>query len=556
MGYRPLDIKKLVSWIALEQGYSGTANYLKASQIVDIFNELGYGDSYGSNGIEAAGMVANPSRTQYTKQRVDELKAKRRIPELVTLLLGSIGDPEGLVKKIKEEAPLLLDGVDTSAYVNPFEAPKTIFDRIEKGKYPIVFISYSWDSETHKAWVLKFAEDLKSKGILVLLDQKYEDGGDLVDFMRKGIRVADRVLVIGTPAYKEKAENHNGGAKLEDQIINIDLYHEFTTTKYIPCLRFGSFTDSFTEYLSVRKGFDFSKEEKYLEELERLANSIINPSSGNIPNLKPIARAAIPAVNELSTANMEPQVPPVAIQSQIQYAAGGMNTPQTQTQTQTVNIVMQQPAATNAASDNKETFARLYLPVFDKMFEFVDLGNYTNWTYGLAVNGETEIAEERYDVLVHLCKFCKSRANIRKFAEFDDLILNVGELIGDLLKTLNKYSEYLPGKIRVEKIYNRDMTDNSLLMRYDNHVFLISDLCLELTRLLNHILTKIREIVDDYKITEGLLYIESIHDDLPLEYRATEITSKPYPGLPLFEQVRLTRGQTFGRVPDVNSHVK
>ena len=61
MSYRPLDIKKLVSWIALEQGYSGTANYLKASQIVDIFNELGYGDSYGSNGIEAAGMVANPN---------------------------------------------------------------------------------------------------------------------------------------------------------------------------------------------------------------------------------------------------------------------------------------------------------------------------------------------------------------------------------------------------------------------------------------------------------------------------------------------------------------
>ena len=34
-----------------------------------------------------------------------------------------------------------------------------------------VFISYSWDSEEHKNWVLKLATDLRSHGVDVIFDQ-------------------------------------------------------------------------------------------------------------------------------------------------------------------------------------------------------------------------------------------------------------------------------------------------------------------------------------------------------------------------------------------------
>ena len=37
---------------------------------------------------------------------------------------------------------------------------------------PIIFISYSWDSEVHKEWILKLADDLiKDYGADVILDQ-------------------------------------------------------------------------------------------------------------------------------------------------------------------------------------------------------------------------------------------------------------------------------------------------------------------------------------------------------------------------------------------------
>ncbi len=45
------------------------------------------------------------------------------------------------------------------------------FDNIPKG-HPVVFISYSWDSEEHKVWVKKLSNDLRTRySVYTLLDQ-------------------------------------------------------------------------------------------------------------------------------------------------------------------------------------------------------------------------------------------------------------------------------------------------------------------------------------------------------------------------------------------------
>ena len=49
-----------------------------------------------------------------------------------------------------------------------------------------------------------------------LLDQYNRGGDDLITFMQKGLKRADRVLIIGTPKYKEKIEKLSSGAKFED----------------------------------------------------------------------------------------------------------------------------------------------------------------------------------------------------------------------------------------------------------------------------------------------------------------------------------------------------
>jgi hypothetical protein len=67
------------------------------------------------------------------------------------------------------------------------------------GVTPRVFLSYSHDSEVHRAWVRLLAEQLRRGGVEVTLDQwDLRPGGDVVRFLDLGIRDADRVLMVCT----------------------------------------------------------------------------------------------------------------------------------------------------------------------------------------------------------------------------------------------------------------------------------------------------------------------------------------------------------------------
>ncbi len=72
---------------------------------------------------------------------------------------------------------------------------------------PKVFISYSHDSEEHKAWVADLARFLISNGIDVVIDAwNLRRGEDIPKFMEDGLSSADRVLMICTERYVEKAD--------------------------------------------------------------------------------------------------------------------------------------------------------------------------------------------------------------------------------------------------------------------------------------------------------------------------------------------------------------
>ena len=84
---------------------------------------------------------------------------------------------------------------------------------------PIVFISYSWDSENHKSWVRNLAEALMENGVFTYLDQWYlKLGGDKIAFMTK-ILECDKVLMICTPQYVDKANSMKNGVGEEQGII-------------------------------------------------------------------------------------------------------------------------------------------------------------------------------------------------------------------------------------------------------------------------------------------------------------------------------------------------
>ncbi len=140
----------------------------------------------------------------------------------------------------------------------------------------ILFISYSHDSEQHKTWVKKFTDDLVALGDFeILLDQNLPKGFPLTRFMEQGLVIADKVLVIGTPQYKQKSEAGKGVA-FEGSIISTELMQDIDTCKYYPILRSGTFETSFPVSLQARGGDDLSDDSKYDEMVRIVADSITN----------------------------------------------------------------------------------------------------------------------------------------------------------------------------------------------------------------------------------------------------------------------------------------
>ena len=128
-----------------------------------------------------------------------------------------------------------------------------------------VFISYSWDSEDHKKWVLDLANRLVKEGVNVLLD-RYELrlGKNLPHFVETSIKKAHRILIVFTPNYKLKAENRSGGVGYEYSIMNADLYRNQTTNeRIIPILRDGQQTEGIPEFMQQYIHLDMRSNENF-----------------------------------------------------------------------------------------------------------------------------------------------------------------------------------------------------------------------------------------------------------------------------------------------------
>ena len=149
-----------------------------------------------------------------------------------------------------------------------------------------IFISYSWDSPEHKAWVKKFSDDLQARlgdSFEVLLDQNQRRGTSLSRFMKKGLKDAVKVLIIGTPKYKEKSEASYCVA-YETSVITTEMRSNIDTTKFYPILRAGTFETSFPIDIQDRMGDDLSDDNNYEEQLKTIVDAIIKEYP--IPQIK------------------------------------------------------------------------------------------------------------------------------------------------------------------------------------------------------------------------------------------------------------------------------
>lgn len=152
---------------------------------------------------------------------------------------------------------------------------------------PRAFVSYSWSSPEHEAWVLRLASDLREQGVDVVLD-KWDllDGDDSLVFMERIVTDPHlkKVILVCDRAYVRKADSREGGVGTEAQILTPDLYRraqtdpdapdhqKAETRKFVavlrePALSGGRATPAF---YGGRVYIDMTDDDRYGEALDRL----------------------------------------------------------------------------------------------------------------------------------------------------------------------------------------------------------------------------------------------------------------------------------------------
>lgn len=148
-----------------------------------------------------------------------------------------------------------------------------------------LFISYSHDSQEHKAWVLKLAINLRSHGVDVIIDQlDLRAGDDLPFFIENGLTSSALVLCVCSEEYTNKANNQKGGARYEKNILASNLLTDSSINYIIPILR-NNPTNKLPTFLSSKFYIDFSDDKEYYSKYRELISRVYNEDTKRKPEL-------------------------------------------------------------------------------------------------------------------------------------------------------------------------------------------------------------------------------------------------------------------------------
>lgn len=162
---------------------------------------------------------------------------------------------------------------------------------------PTCFISYSWDSEQHKAWVRMLAEKLTQSGVHVYLDQwDIELGSDLPGYMESSVESSDYVVLVCTPNFAVKANARKGGVGYEKSIVTGAIFFGAPEGKFVPLLRSGTPRESLPTYLKSKEYVDFRDNREFDVVLDKLLRHMYKsprysrPALGQPPSFGRIAK--------------------------------------------------------------------------------------------------------------------------------------------------------------------------------------------------------------------------------------------------------------------------
>jgi hypothetical protein len=270
-----------------------------------------------------------PNYTQFIEKRNFEGKSTSRKIFYYDILLGLNEEMRfkvinRILEIIKPFQTEKVEGIEEllGKKVVKKEMDNTPVGEKETSDNPKVFISYSWDNEEHKEWVLNLADRLCDDGIDVILDRYYlKPGKNLPHFVETSISKSERIIIVFTPNYKLKADKRDGGVGYEYSIMNAELYNTQTANeKVIPVLREGSIIESIPAFMrqfihiDIRNNDNF--ETSYVDLLREILNEpaiqkpkiglkrtfvkrtteteeVEKPKIGNVPNFKKEVKGSI-----------------------------------------------------------------------------------------------------------------------------------------------------------------------------------------------------------------------------------------------------------------------
>jgi len=186
----------------------------------------------------------------------------------------------------------------------------------------------------------------------------------------------------------------------------------------------------------------------------------------------------------------------------------------------------------------------------------------------LCSHGHPSLRRDTYDSLAELRGWLLSRVWPRRYPVLEDAFENFRKVLNDLIAVFaSDLEDREDGDVLwIRKTYqglpwNPELYEQRL-NEFNDHVDLIEDLTLELTRAANLLCDRTREFIDpSYRIEEGIVLISAgpmlnfNWETYRVEYAPDQREGTPYPGVAEFaEAVRFTRDVYFGsRPPDASS---
>jgi hypothetical protein len=211
---------------------------------------------------------------------------------------------------------------------------------------------------------------------------------------------------------------------------------------------------------------------------------------------------------------------------------------------------------------NAQKAANLYKETISEWARRANLDNWAGWSDDILASDTPRITLTKYRSLQDLQDWLFSRIWPDKHRSIENSFENFRLVLQDFLETLNIHATEQGDLVFVEKFYKTqawlpEEEYQRLLDKYREHVGLIEDLFLELTRAANHVCAAVRDELDaSFRTKEGLLIVTSgPYKDLSfLRHRvqytpAEKAQPTPYPGLEQFKITRFSRDASFGRKP-------